>query len=256
MTRAAVSRSRPRALAICDRCGARYNHDELQWQFQWAGTKLQNLRLLVCKACLDEPQEQLRTIILPPDPVPIRDPRPENEQIANNPNSPIGQAPIAALAGSNIGTLIQGGGTYAAFMGSSNKPFSQSATLAVSGSSFANWVGKDWFAPHNTGFLPTTIDSTGVALVATGFEATSPTNAKFLASGITNYAFQGSSDAATWTTLASGATAGTTGETITNDSLGGGSYRYHRFVLAGDATAAAVALLTINTNRGLDVDAL
>ncbi len=257
MTRAAVSRSHPRAHAICVRCGFRYNHDELQWQFQWAGTKLQNLRLLVCKYCLDEPQEQLRTIILPTDPVPIRDPRPENEQNANNPNSPIGQAPLASLSGSNIGTLIQGGGTYSAFMGSSNKPYSQSATLAVSGSSFANWIGKDWFAPHNTGFLPTTIDSTGVALAATGFEATAPTNAKFLASGITNYAFQGSSDASTWTTLASGATVGTVGETITSGALSGNSYRYHRFVLSGDGVnAAAVAQLTIDTNRGLDVDAL
>lgn len=75
--RASVSRTRPRAHAICDRCGFRYNHNELQWQFQWAGTKLQNLRLLVCETCLDKPQEGLRTIVLPPDPVPISNPRPE-----------------------------------------------------------------------------------------------------------------------------------------------------------------------------------
>ncbi len=258
MTRAAVSRSHPRAHAICDRCGFRYNHDDLQWQHQWAGPRLQNLRILVCRSCLDVPQEQLRTIILPADPVPIRDPRPEHYEIANNPNSPIGQAPIPALAGSNIGTLIQGGGTYAAFMGSSNKPFAWSATLSVSGSSFTNWVGKDWFAPHNTGFLPTTIDSTGVALVATGFTATAPTDARFLASGATNYAFQGSSDGTTWTTLASGTTVGVAnGETIaSNGTLGGSAYRFHRLAIAGDGTAVAVAQLTIDTNRGSNADGL
>src|SRR6266699_3735482 len=206
MTRAATSRRSPRAHAICDRCGFRFNHDQLSWQYQWAGPKLQNLRLLVCKRCLDVPQEQLRTVVLPPDPVSIRDPRPENYENSNNPNSPVGQAPTSALAGSNIGTLIQGGGTYSAFIGSTNKPFGASATLAVSASSFTNWIGKDWSAPQSTVNLPTTIDSMGLALVATGFEATSPTNAKFLASGATNYAFQGSADAATWTTLASGTT--------------------------------------------------
>lgn len=75
-THASVSRTRPRAFAVCDRCGFVYNHDELQWQFQWTGPKLQNLRFLVCKTCLDKPQEQLRTIILPPDPVPISNARP------------------------------------------------------------------------------------------------------------------------------------------------------------------------------------
>ncbi len=256
MTRAAVSRSHPRAHAICDRCGFRYNHDELQWQHQWAGTKLQNLRILVCQSCLDVPQEQLRTIILPADPVPIKDPRPEFYEHANNPNSPIGQAPIPELTGSNIGTLIQGGGTYAAFMGGSNKPFSQSATLTVSDSSFGNWVGKDWFAPHNTGFLPTTIDSTGVALAATGFTATAPTDARFLGAGATAYAFQGSSDATSWTTIASTLTAGTVGETITG-TFSSPAYRYHRFVLLGDGmTSVAVAQLTINTNRGSNADGL
>lgn len=75
-THASVSMAHPRALGVCDRCGFVYNHDDLQWQYQWAGPKLQNLRILVCKSCLDEPQEQLRTIILPPDPIPISNPRP------------------------------------------------------------------------------------------------------------------------------------------------------------------------------------
>jgi len=42
--------------------------------------KLQNLRLLVCKTCLDVPQPALKTIIIPPDPLPVLNPRPENYQ--------------------------------------------------------------------------------------------------------------------------------------------------------------------------------
>ena len=42
----------------------------------YRGNTLQNLRLLVCPRCLDTPQDQLRPIIVPPDPIPIKDPRP------------------------------------------------------------------------------------------------------------------------------------------------------------------------------------
>ena len=38
---------------------------------------LQNIRLLVCKPCYDTPNQQLRTIILPPDPLPVFNPRPQ-----------------------------------------------------------------------------------------------------------------------------------------------------------------------------------
>lgn len=75
--RARVSQSNPQALAICDRCGLTYNHVDLRWQYDWRGTQLQNLRVLVCQTCYDTPQEQLRSIIIPPDPVPIPYPRPE-----------------------------------------------------------------------------------------------------------------------------------------------------------------------------------
>jgi hypothetical protein len=67
----------PRAAGICDRCGFAYNHNRLTWQFDWAGERLQNLRILVCDKCLDVPQQQLRAKILAPDPVPIFNARPE-----------------------------------------------------------------------------------------------------------------------------------------------------------------------------------
>ena len=82
--RAKVSSSHPQAFACCDRCSLWYNHVDLRWQMQWSGTKLQNLRLLVCERCWDVPQEQLKARILPPDPLPIRNPRPEYFYIDEN----------------------------------------------------------------------------------------------------------------------------------------------------------------------------
>lgn len=69
--RARTSPSNPQAFAVCDRCGIWHNFVDLQWQFDWRGAALQNLRLLVCRECLDTPQEQLRAIVVPADPTPI-----------------------------------------------------------------------------------------------------------------------------------------------------------------------------------------
>lgn len=76
-SRYTVSRSSPRARGVCDRCGFQYQLSELEYQYQWAGTRLQNLQRRVCETCMDIPQEQLRAIILPPDPLPVNDPRVE-----------------------------------------------------------------------------------------------------------------------------------------------------------------------------------
>jgi len=73
--RARTSASNPQAHAICDRCGFRYNHVDLRWQFDWRGAALQNIRLLVCNTCYDTPQEQLRAIVVPSDPTPIMNAR-------------------------------------------------------------------------------------------------------------------------------------------------------------------------------------
>jgi len=76
--RARVSSRNPQAAAVCDRCGFVYNHVNLRWQFDWRGAALQNLRLLVCNTCYDAPQEQLRAIVVPADPMPIVQPRVED----------------------------------------------------------------------------------------------------------------------------------------------------------------------------------
>ena len=76
--RAQIDPFAPQAIGICDRCGFQYNLRSLQWQQRWAGTNLINSNLLVCDRCLDIPNEQLRSIRLPPDPDPIMNARPEN----------------------------------------------------------------------------------------------------------------------------------------------------------------------------------
>lgn len=64
-------------IATCDRCGQAQNHSDLAFQYEYAGFDLINLRLLVCKRkCLDLPNPTLQAIVLPPDPLPIKDPRP------------------------------------------------------------------------------------------------------------------------------------------------------------------------------------
>ena len=73
--RARTSSSNPQAHAICDRCGFRYNRVNPNWQYDWRGAALQNVRILVCDTCMDTPQEQLRAIVVPADPVPIDQPR-------------------------------------------------------------------------------------------------------------------------------------------------------------------------------------
>jgi hypothetical protein len=75
--RAKTSPRDPRAFAVCDRCAMWYNHHQLRWQYDWAGASLINKRILVCDSCYDEPQNQLRAIILPADPMPIVNPRTE-----------------------------------------------------------------------------------------------------------------------------------------------------------------------------------
>jgi len=69
--RARVSARNPQAFGVCDRCSMWYNHVDLRWQYQWAGAKLNNIRLLVCQHCYDEPQQQKRAIVLTADPLPV-----------------------------------------------------------------------------------------------------------------------------------------------------------------------------------------
>ena len=75
------ARTNPRApsgWATCQKCGFIYNLVDLETQYEWAGLRLVSLNLQVCSiTCLDVPQRQLGSIVLPPDPEPLMRALPE-----------------------------------------------------------------------------------------------------------------------------------------------------------------------------------
>jgi hypothetical protein len=75
--RARTNPQQPEAWGTCDQSGFVCNQKDLKWQMEWAGTQLINLRFLVAPDMYDQPNRQLGTIILPPDPVAITNARPE-----------------------------------------------------------------------------------------------------------------------------------------------------------------------------------
>lgn len=79
--RARTDPTSPRAWGTSDRNGMVNNLENLRWQYDWAGTGLINKRILVSEDELDEPQRQLGALILPPDPPPLPNARPENYAI-------------------------------------------------------------------------------------------------------------------------------------------------------------------------------
>jgi hypothetical protein len=65
----------PKALGICDYTGFVHNRIDLVRQMEWRGNALVWTGFYVGKTYADRPNEQLRPPILPPDPVPVREPR-------------------------------------------------------------------------------------------------------------------------------------------------------------------------------------
>ncbi len=72
-----TSRRHPQAAGMCDRCGFVWPLRRLSRQFQWQGAKQVDTGLLVCPRDLDIPFEQYRVLILPGDPIPVTNPRPD-----------------------------------------------------------------------------------------------------------------------------------------------------------------------------------
>lgn len=65
--------------SACDYCGFSFNLSKLQFQYDFmGGSTPQNLGFLVCSKCLDGLQYQNKLLVLPPDPAPIFNTRPEN----------------------------------------------------------------------------------------------------------------------------------------------------------------------------------
>ena len=79
--RTQVNPQSPRAWGSSDRNGMIGQHNEMVWQYDWRGNKIVNLRVLVHRDEVDLPQRQLGNLQIPADPIPIRNPRPENYTI-------------------------------------------------------------------------------------------------------------------------------------------------------------------------------
>lgn len=258
--RASIDARRPRALAVCQRCGFMYNHDQLRWQFQYGGMRLINLRILVCEYCYDTPQIQLRTILLPPDPVPVEFPVPEVYTNSDNPISGIGFAPRdlninnPPTTGTVIGNLTECAGLNSVFDGNINKQYWRSAFTSVSQSSYQNFVGKYWNAGMTSATNPSSVIQAPLTYDVSAFSVYAPLDKSLFDGGVTGLQLQGSNDGISWTVLYSTTTAGTAGESITSVSsnLTAGSYQRHRVAIQGDGTnAVSVAQVKFSvTNTG------
>lgn len=114
---AVVNPNNPVAFAQCDRCGKWRNQPDLVFQLEWAGQHLYDVQILVCKdTCYDKPNEQLRTIVLPPDPPPVVDARPPNfnyeeagpvqTTLSSNVAQGAFNLPVASVDGFEVGNLV------------------------------------------------------------------------------------------------------------------------------------------------------
>ena len=66
-----------RAHGACDRCQFQWPLSQLQYHYDFRGDQLSNTRFRVCPPCMDVPYQGYRPVKLPPDPVPVLDPRVE-----------------------------------------------------------------------------------------------------------------------------------------------------------------------------------
>lgn len=71
-----IDENNPEALAICDYTGFVFHRKDLVKQMAWRGDRLVWNGFLVGRPYADVPNPQLKPPILPPDPIPVVDPRP------------------------------------------------------------------------------------------------------------------------------------------------------------------------------------
>lgn len=72
----------PRAVGVCDGCGFWVNHRDLRQHMAYRGGSVPVWDgLLVCDTCYDvpNPAPQFKRLVLPPDPVPVENPRVEQQ---------------------------------------------------------------------------------------------------------------------------------------------------------------------------------
>lgn len=105
-----IDTQNPEALAICQYSGLPCMHKDLVRQMEWRGDGLVWTGLLVNKRFADKPNPQGRSPILPPDPIPVDNARPQFIQSMTFSNNPLPLIslityPIAALWNVESGAL-------------------------------------------------------------------------------------------------------------------------------------------------------
>lgn len=114
-----VDPSAPEPPGICDRCAAKYQLSDLQWQYDYRGNALVNLRILVCPQCLDEPDPYYLPRVLGPDPLPVIDPRPGfyAQQEDQPTDTPVPPTPRPTTTYTQLQLMGYGGRRYGSFTG-------------------------------------------------------------------------------------------------------------------------------------------
>lgn len=114
----------PAPVGYCDRCAFRYPLDKLVFQSEWAGDRIVSKNLRVCPRCIDDLQENgRRTIVLGPEPKPLKDPRPGFQTRQTTPGGPFvlddddsDRLDVDQLSGGGTGTTdppaLYGSGHY------------------------------------------------------------------------------------------------------------------------------------------------
>lgn len=250
--RAKVSQTWPEAFGVCDFCGFQYNLKDLRWEMDWRGPRITNLRFLVCETCLDKPQMNgQRTYILPPDPVPVMNARPEMYVPEDNAYSTVGADAnwLTQTLGNRIGNMINYGNLNAAFDGNVNKPLAQCATISVSNSSFNNYVGINWQGNANAMNYPSSLQYPVATHSVVSFTIVAPFDATI---GSTAFVIQGSMVAPApfggWTTIYSGTPAGTVGETLSGQTTGD-QFQFHRAAFWGSGGQISVAQVSFSVGE-------
>src|SRR5277367_4448791 len=85
--RAQVDPQHPQGWASSDRNGMIGNLARMRWQYDYRGSRIINTRILVHEDELDIPQRQLGTLVIPADPIPLINARPEQYAIDEQPVS-------------------------------------------------------------------------------------------------------------------------------------------------------------------------
>jgi len=241
-----VDPANPRAKAVCDRCGQIWQLNMLKWQYEWTGPRLQNLRIFVCPPCLDKPQPNIKTFVIPPDPIPVLNPRSEKYVLDDAPLSAQGVSAnfFQPQYGNRIGSMVGAAGINAPFDGVINKQSWQSATDLTStiNSSYGSYVGINWQGNVSNLSMPSSLKPPVITHTLSSVSIYAPIDRSFLPSATTyviQYSPVDTPAYGAWTTIASGTTAGTAGESIgvtITSTMTNSLAQFHRVAFLGDGS--------------------